>query len=396
MNRRHFLTTTTLATAATLTALPAYGTRSIVSSADLYLINVEAVRHFSHSTWYNRQHLMLHLHAGDHGGWSEVIVSVNDPEVSLAEWQEKVATVLGKTPREALDWLRQEKYGEWRSKPVELLEFALYDLIGRAENTPSVRLLGLDDNQPVPGLFTILETDPAKLRQKLAEARRQQLSSHIKLKLFGEPESDRELIRTLREGAGPEAFLIGDPNGGYKDRSLEELTGILKQHYAAGLNGCEDPAVLTNPQWVELQERVGELALIPDKPLRPSWESIDTLLPNMGKIYNFHPKTTGSLADMVTLGRRIQGWGGRIMIGDDSLVGAGATAWQQIACGFGAVCTEALEKPQESTAFLDCITAKATHTNAKGQVIWQPAPGFGLEVDTQKLGRKAHSTEKVS
>ena len=389
MNRRTFLTTGSLGLAAGLAALPRRHVEPSIVGAELYLINVEAVRHFSTGTWYNRQHLMLHLRTGNHGGWSEIIASVNEPEVDLSEWRERAALVIGKTPREALDWLRAEMYGSWDSKPVEWLEFALYDLLGRQENTPAVRLLGLKDNQPVPGLFAILESDPARLLAKVEEAHAQQLTSHVKLKLFGDAENDRALIRTLREALGPEAFLIGDPNGGYKDGTLQQYADILTAHHAAGLNGCEDPAVLTNPEWVELQRLVGELALIPDKPLRPSWESIHTLLPGMGKIYNFHPKTTGSLADMVTLGRRIQGWGGQIMIGDDSLVGAGATAWQQIACGFGAICTEALEKPQESTGFLDCIEQQATYTDAAGRVHWEPAPGFGLHVDTKKLSKSA-------
>ena len=390
MDRRRFLTAAGLSLGSSLTAFSAVGGASEISSAELYLINVAAVRHFSSGTWYNRQHLMLRLSDGSHGGWSEAIISVNQPGVELTEWEGRVAQVLGKSPKKALRWLREEKYGEWDSKPVELLEFALYDLLGRAANTPSVRLLGLDGNAVVPGLFTILETDPGKLMDKYAEARRQGLTSHLKLKLFGEAESDRELIRTLRRAAGADAFLIGDPNRGYTEGTLEEYAAILRDHHAAGLNGCEDPAPLTNPEWVQLQAMVGELALIPDKPLRPSWESIRTLLPGMGRIYNFHPKTTGSLADMVTLGRRIQeDWGGRIMIGDDSLIGAGATAWQQIACGFGAVCTEALEKPQESTAFLDCIERKATRLDRKGRVHWRPAPGFGLEVDTAKLRQRA-------
>lgn len=396
MNRRNFLTTAGgLILGASLAALPSRHNRFEINGAQLYLINVEAVRHFSHSTWYNRQHLMLHLRCGEYGGWSEVRISSNTPDVSLEEWKEKVAYIAGKTPREALDWLREHKYGAWEAKAVEWLEFALYDLLGRLIDTPAVRLLGLENNQPVPGLFTILETEPGQLLLKLEEARSQGLTTHLKLKLFGEAEADRALIRTLREGAGPEAFLIGDPNGGYKDGTLEEYAALLNAHYAAGLDGCEDPAVLSNPEWVRLQELVGELALIPDKPLRPSWKSIDTLLPGMGKIYNFHPKTTGSLADMVTLGRRIRGWGARVMIGDDSLIGAGATAWQQIACGFGAICTEALEKPQESAVFLDCIQQKATGRDAVGRVSWRPAPGFGLSIDTQRLRARASQFARI-
>ena len=204
MNRRTFLTTGSLGLAAGLAALPHRHVEPSIVGAELYLINVEAVRHFSTGTWYNRQHLMLHLRTDAHGGWSEIIASVNEPEVDLSEWGERATLVVGKTPREALDWLRAEKYGNWDSKPVEWLEFALYDLLGRQEDTPAVRLLGLADNQSVPGLFAILESDPARLLAKVEEARAQQLTSHVKLKLFGDAGK--------RPGADP--YPPGSPRAG--------------------------------------------------------------------------------------------------------------------------------------------------------------------------------------
>jgi hypothetical protein len=74
-----------------------------------------------------------------------------------------------------------------------------------------------------------------------------------------------------------------------------------------------------------------------------------------------------------------------IMIGDSSLIGAACTFWQQLAIGNEASVVEAMEKPQEQDAFLQCIIEKATHLNQEGKVEAKFKPGFGLKVDEKKL-----------
>ena len=56
----------------------------------------------------------------------------------------------------------------------------------------------------------------------------------------------------------------------------------------------------------------------------------------MGRIYNIHPDSAGSIVDAVVLAGRIRELGAGLMIGDDSLVGPSASIWQQLACGLGA------------------------------------------------------------
>lgn len=74
------------------------------------------------------------------------------------------------------------------------------------------------------------------------------------------------------------------------------------------------------------------------------------------------------------------------MIGDDSLVAAGCTAWQQVACAIGAMWVEALEKPDEFSAFAGCVKSSATYLDADGKYAMTPGvPGFGLELDREKL-----------
>ncbi len=160
---------------------------------------------------------------------------------------------------------------------------------------------------------------------------------------------------------------------------------------AAGLSACENPAQLSNAQWIELQTKVGALDLIPDYPARPAWDALVTLVPGRGRVYNLHPACMGSLVDTAALGHRIHDFAA-VMIGDSSLIGAGYTAWQQVAVGLGAAWGEALEKNQESDAFTNCIRAQSTFQTADGRFgVREWRPGFGLDVDVATLQGTAQS-----
>ncbi len=52
---------------------------------------------------------------------------------------------------------------------------------------------------------------------------------------------------------------------GYKNlNNLKELSDILKYLGLKGRNSCEDPAKLTINQWVELQNMIDSISVIPD------------------------------------------------------------------------------------------------------------------------------------
>ena len=272
---------------------------------------------------------------------------------------------------------------------------ALLDLAGRLLGSSVLALLNLDGRQPVPGLFCILESDPQRAAEQAVLARKQNHTTHIKLKIYGESTLDAALIRAVRKVMGPKTYLIADANEGYAhalNAPLDALAAQLKALHQAGLNACEDPAELDTADWVDLQTRVGLLDLIPDKPMRPAWRALHTVIPGMGRVYNLHPGSMGSLVDTITLARKIQSFGAQIMVGDDSLIGPGCTAWQQIAVGLGAAWVEALEKPQESNVFLQCVQSQSTEQKLNGRfgMTYDYAtrdlhPGFGLQVDVPRL-----------
>jgi L-alanine-DL-glutamate epimerase-like enolase superfamily enzyme len=360
-----------------------------VDSIELFRVQVNKPRYFSFGAWHNRQHAWFKITSGEHTGWAEQIAARNTPDVDLSIWGAALCELEGQSVSGALEFLHSRRE-VWPTDLLEGADMALLDLMGRCLGVPSVELLNLPGREAVPGLFCILEETPEAAREQAELSLQHNLKTHCKIKIFGRNDLDCELVRTVREVFGPDAFLSADANGGYEFEGVDALAADLRRLHEAGLNACEDPAYMPNEAWVELQSKIGELGLIPDYPAKVAWRALETLQPGMGTIYNIHPANAGSLQEVVRLGRKIQGYGARLMIGDDSLVGPACTAWQQIGIGLGAAWVEALEKPEESDVLSHCTVQCSTEQKADGRFgLRELRPGFGLELDEAYL--HAHS-----
>ena len=226
--------------------------------------------------------------------------------------------------------------------------------------------------------------------EKAQQAWNNGFRSHLKLKLFGDVELDGQLVSATREVYGEKAYVVGDANTGYRPQhrsgGVDEVGQAMLELWNYGLSACEDPAELDIAQWEALQLRVDPLELIPDVPLRPASVALNTVTPHMGKVFNIHPGAMGSILDAVLLAEKIQAFGGKLMIGDNSLVGPACTVWQQFAIGVNASWVEALEKEDEFPAFAKLAVKRATSVGTDGMVsLLNDVAGFGLELDEELL-----------
>ena len=371
-----------------------------ITGITLYKCNIFATKKFSFGTWTSRQHVMVSIRSGDKTGWGENIIETNQPDISLEGWKECLMQLEGLTVSEAIELLRS-RMGVWRDRLTEMTEMALIDLAGKVTGKNALELLELPGRTPVYGVYVILSDDLDFVDDRARYAVQNNKDRFIKVKLFGDPELDQAVVRTVRKYAPrPNTYLIGDVNGGYKPEregaaDTESIAENLKALYQAGLDACEDPAYCTNAEWVQLQSLCGELELIPDYPMRPSSEAIRTILPGMGRIYNIHPGSAGSVFDAIRLARHIQGMNAKLMIGDDSLVGPGCTIWQQLALGLGADWVEATEKQTESDFYYECVRHLATDSSKAPIPVDTDCAGFGVELNEQKLAERASETVPV-
>lgn len=375
-----------------------------IEGIEFYGIHVNAERRFSYTVEKHRQHAFVRFAAGEHSGWAEANLGYNKdhPNVPLAKRVWRMGwykDLVGKTVAEALEYLQASRQ-KHDYRQLEYAEIGLLDLAGRLLGRPTLDLLELASREPIPGVYCILSDQPQIVIREAERALSQKLNSHLKVKLYGNIATDLKVVRAARKVIGPNAYLIGDVNYGYRreqmQNGLEEIASPLLQLRDVGLSACEDPAALSVAQWSELQETVGKLDLVPDVPLRPAWEASENIRPEMGQVFNMHPACMGSLIDTVALGQEIKSWGRRLMVGDSSLVGPACLVWQQVAIGLGADWVEAVEKPQENQVFQECAVNKSLGRSESGQVIMVgDHPGFGTHFDLGKLRGSAFEVISV-
>ena len=372
---------------------------AVIDTIEIYGVRINAERRFSYKVEAYREHLFIRVASGNHSGWAEINMgeNINNLPFKKRIWRTQWMSALkGMTLLQALDHIISQRTKVHYSN-TEAAEMALIDLSGKCLNIPSLNLLQLKKRNPVPGLYAILSDNPDKVKQEAQRALKQNLKTHLKVKLYGKPEVDTQVIQAARSVFGKQAFLIGDVNTGYRrtlnsDQPIDDLLPNMKALYQAGLTCVEDPANLDHRQWIQLAQKSKPLTLCPDVPTRPAWKAIQRLDPAMGKVFNMHPAGMGSLIETARLGHWIQSHQKNLMVGDASLVGPACPAWEQIAIGLGADWVEAIEKPQESTVFQECLISNPVTRTPDGRFsLPKAAPGFGVIMDLKKLREKSYA-----
>lgn len=374
-------------------------TNAVITEAKLYLIQIKATRKFSFGTWTSRQHVFVSIKAGGETGYGENIISVNQPDISLQEWADWLKELKGLSVSEAIRHLRGH-IGVWRDCMTEMTEMALVDLCGKLEKKNALELLGLTGMNPVYGVYVILSDDLKQIDEKVRYAISCGKSQFIKVKLFGRNDLDCQIVQAVRKYLNrSETYLIGDVNCGYRvkeeKKELECIAEDLTRLYEAGLDACEDPAFLELDEWVQLQDMVKPLSLIPDYPMRPSREAKEMIIRGMGDCYNIHPGSAASIIDAIALAERIRQLEARLMIGDDSLVGPGCTIWQQLAIGLSGDWVEAVEKEEDSDFYYDLVKKLATESRNNPIAADLECHGFGVYLDEEKLQRAADKIVEI-
>ena len=361
-----------------------------IDALELYFIEVNFKREFSFGAWPTRLHCCVRVKCGEHSGWGEIRLA--NADIPNDEVVKKVVKDMDPWRGASLDLARYlvvSRRGKTPDRILEALDMALLDVAARIEGKSVLEYLALPSDYAVPSLHCILQKDIEKAKSLAAQFAK----THLKVKLFGDNVHDYNLIKAIRSVIPADCFLVGDVNMGYGNAKSgveysSDIVKALRNLKDAGLDACEDPANLSWSDLARLQQELPALAIIPDEPMRPSYKVLKTVTPVAGHIYNLHPNCMGSVTAVVELAKKIKSAGAQVMLGDDSLIGPACNAWQQIAIGIKAAWCESLEKPEESSEFIDCIKSSPIEVLADGRhKLKMSVPGFGVDVEVEKLRR---------
>jgi len=354
---------------------------------------VDSPMHFSQNPRENRQHMILRMKAGENEGWGEAVLTVNNPSVNFESSEFKIVAdylkkFKGVSAQEGLNHLKTHDC-EMALGISEMLNMALLDIVGKERGVAAVRLMGFNEISKVAGSFSICEDEPDKIGEKIVLAKRQNLTAHMKMRIFGDIALDEKLVATLRKAVKPDTFIVVDATRTYtiKDADLQPLEEIIKRLAQAGANAIEDLASVPEerlPEIRNLGKKYGVI-IISDRYIRDSQKALKKNLKGSADLFNLHPGDMGNFYCVSALVTKIKSFGGEICIGENSLIGPGCTVYQQIAIAVGAQWVETTEKPHENSVFLNAIVEESTYRLPDGAYAMLPMPGWGLTVDRAQL-----------
>ncbi len=147
--------------------------------------------------------------------------------------------LLGKDPFQIeaiMDEIDQLLYANWLTKAP--IDFALYDIKGKALNVPVYELLG--------GLFRekaliefIVSLDEPKVMAEMAKRYMDAGFAGVKIKAGGDPKLDIERFRRVREAVGPDTRICVDMNEIYK-RAINAVP-VIRAMIDMGIVYIEQP-----------------------------------------------------------------------------------------------------------------------------------------------------------
>ena len=364
---------------------------AVVEKIEIFFYKVDVERNFSHGSWKWRYQCMIRVSSGTTCGWSEL--TVPKPENIHRILTEASRRFQGTTVGGGFSLCKLLR-GVVADGILESIEMALIDLAARLKGCDALTFLGLGSASEMPYLECILQRDP----KKAAELAKLLARKYLKLKLFGDLKLDVEIVKSVRAVIPADCYLTADVNSGYLatdaerrlplSAKIDALKRVLTELKNVGLDACEDPAPLSLADVCEVQKAIDIMPIIPDAPLRPAYRVSHSLKPVPGHIYNLHPHCMGSVYATIRLAEVIRQGGGRIMIGDNSLIGVGCAQWQMLAGGLGADWCEAVEKALEgSDRFAQCVVRTPVSKDDDGYCRYSAKGvlGFGVDIDEEKL-----------
>ena len=351
---------------------------------------IDEIRIFKYNTNYNppRANYIVRISSGNHCGWGECAL-----HGALAfNISDAMYELYGKTVSDAISFVRASHFPP---AFIEMVELAMLDLHGNITQKSASELLVINGVKPV------LSTATINLKDRYAMIKRMESAVNagcraIRFRLSGDPDFDIETVGAIREVLPRDrVYLIGNAAGAYSDAlefSPEKLGIRLLKMYTAGLDVCEDPAEMDVEGWKALQAFVDPMSLSAERILCPSKRAISIADKDMCRIFKLRPGSTGSIYDALQFAEHIKNFGGRIAIGDGTLIGPGCSQWQQIAIALGAEWNECVEMAPRSDIYDEALKKSPLNIVEGMHTMIGGCPGFGLEIDESILQFYAHQT----
>ena len=191
------------------------------------------------------ENILVRLHAEDGLvglGECTVLSVVGDVDSAARRLREQVAPrLVGLDSFDVEAIVQSLEPASWPDLgPVAAIDFALWDLNGKALGRPAYQLLGGLVNPRVPVDYTLGEEPPETMARRALEMVEQGGFRAFCVKVGGQSSLDEDVarVRAVRQALGPQARIRADANGGF---DADGAIALLRAVEPYGLEFIEQP-----------------------------------------------------------------------------------------------------------------------------------------------------------
>jgi muconate cycloisomerase len=291
--------------------------------------------------------------------------------VVVGEDPRRIAYLVQQMDR-ALDGVEEAKAG---------IEMALWDILGKALDTPVYALIGGKVRERVPLSYSVPFGEPSAMadyaRERVREGHRT-----IKVKVGNEPARDVEAVRRVREAIGPGVRLRVDANMAW--RTAKEAIRLIRAMEPWDLELVEQPLPPRElDAMAEVRRAIG-VPLMADESIRTPRDAMEVIRRGAADIASVYVAEAGGLVNASRIFALCEAAGMPCMIGSMPEFGIGTAA--QIHLG---VAMTNLGPDSDTCGVLyhaeDLLTRPL---RIEGGYAYPPeGPGLGVEIDMAVLER---------
>lgn len=276
----------------------------------------------------------------------------------------------------AVQWLDQVRPGALYAKSA--VEFALWDIKGKALGVPVYRLLGgrVQDGIRLHGFVHLGAPDQMAA---LARAEVEAGWTVLKMKIGLDPEADLARYRTVREVVGDRAVFQLDGNTGY---TLDQAVPVLTAMVRTGAVGVIEQPVRSLEEMAHLA-RVLTAPLMADESLNRPEDAEEIADRGAASVLHMKLHKFGGLVKARRIARIAQAAGMQVSV-------APYTDVELAAASHFAAATPNATWPAGFTPMEDSILTEPIQMTGQ-RVLPRERPGLGVEIDRERLEALAAS-----
>jgi L-alanine-DL-glutamate epimerase-like enolase superfamily enzyme len=307
-------------------------------------------------------------------GWGEAAL-----EGSSDDWAARRSAVESLLEGRNIFDLEELHELETMNPPVlrSAVEMALWDLIGRTLKQPVYNLLGGRYRPRIAVAIRLPPGTPERMGQAARELAAQGYHTHI-ISAVGRMEEDVERVIEVRENVGAEVELRLDCRGLYAVESARDLCAALEEH---DLQFLLDPLGTREffPSAALGRETTVPLAF--GRSIRSPADMLAVVRCGAGKFAVLDLSQLGGLMPVKRCAAVASAGHTRLLMNGRTFLGPGTAAMLHLAAS-----TSAMNESHEcSSVSLYDFFLEDSFTLISGMISVPPGPGFGIEVDREKV-----------